>query len=525
MPALAAALKNPGGTPTEQMANNATKKLMTSITTPARIAVLFAIALMFATPLCPRLLALDDHNPVGVTGAFEGVITTGGAYNVLNHSATRQIDDIVVPGAIGKYGLKMTRYYNSRRGFGDGWTHEYGWSYDSGHQKYYYPNGTVWDRSCAEDWGLSSALGISDSPTTWNGYPAFRLADGGTIVFGSAQWTSFATKIIDPYGQETDITLGSNGLITQVTEPGGRYLHFTYDGSFLLTQVDAYDGQGNRIDYVVYHYTAIRPAGGGTIGARVNCLTSVDYSDGTHAYYAYQDDNVPDHPNQPCPCSSKIYPLLRTCQDVRYNGPMRHICYEYQDQGPHGAIIAERYSLNGSTNGPRVSRIDPPAPSPIVTDPNFDTSFTEYRGDLPIRTFTYTQLHLSRHSDDSTCPTWLPRPDNPAPQQFLTDYTDFRGNGTHLGYDTNWYVNSVRDANLHTTTYARGSPPPIGIGEVLTITHPGGSHIDYSYYDHGHYVHTVSNERQKITTYTRDPDTHLVTRIDYPSDAITPAVS
>ena len=87
---------------------------MTSIITAARIAVLFAIALIFATPLCPRLLALDDHNPVGVTGAFEGVITTGGAYNVLNHNATRQIDDIVVPGAIGKYGLKMTRYYNSR---------------------------------------------------------------------------------------------------------------------------------------------------------------------------------------------------------------------------------------------------------------------------------------------------------------------------------------------------------------------------------------------------------------------------
>ncbi len=86
---------------------------MTSITTAARIAVLFAIALMFATPLCPRLLALDDHNPVGVTGAFEGVITTGCAYNVLNHNATRQIDDIVVPGAIGKYPLKMTRYYNS----------------------------------------------------------------------------------------------------------------------------------------------------------------------------------------------------------------------------------------------------------------------------------------------------------------------------------------------------------------------------------------------------------------------------
>ena len=77
---------------------------------------------------------------------------------------------------------------------------------------------------------------------------------------------------------------------------------------------------------------------------------------------------------------------------------------------------------------------------------------------------------------------------------------------------------------MHTTSYVRGSPPPDGgIGEVLTITYPGGSHIDYTYYDHGHYVHTVSNERQKVTSYTRDPDTHLVTRIDYPQDANTPA--
>ena len=114
------------------MAINATNNSMTSITTAARIAVLFAIALMFTTPLCPRLLALDDHNPVGVTGAFEGVITTGCAYNVLSHNATRQIDDIVVPGSIGKYPLKMTRYYNSRLisawgGLGPGWSHEYLW--------------------------------------------------------------------------------------------------------------------------------------------------------------------------------------------------------------------------------------------------------------------------------------------------------------------------------------------------------------------------------------------------------------
>src|SRR5437870_6623511 len=106
-------------------------------------------ALLLAFPTLPAI-ALDDHNPIGVTGTFEGVITTGCAYNVLNHNASRQIDDIVVPGAIGKYGLKMTRYYNSRRTasyglMGPGWSHEYLWVRSSDNDKIYYANGNVWD--------------------------------------------------------------------------------------------------------------------------------------------------------------------------------------------------------------------------------------------------------------------------------------------------------------------------------------------------------------------------------------------
>src|SRR5262245_17172456 len=122
----------------------------------------FLLVLLFAS-VGPRLLVGDDHNPIGVTGAFEGVITTGCAYNVLNHNATRQIDDIVVPGDIGKYGLKMTRYYNSRStaGYGimgAGWGHEYLWFRSSNNDKFAYPNGNVWDSHCTGDWGLGGPL-------------------------------------------------------------------------------------------------------------------------------------------------------------------------------------------------------------------------------------------------------------------------------------------------------------------------------------------------------------------------------
>jgi RHS repeat-associated protein len=513
---------------------------MNSITSAGRIAISFAIVLVFAMPLCPPLLALDDHNPIGATGAFEGVITTGCAYNVLNHNATRQIDDVVVPGAIGKYGLKMTRYYNSRSEpvyglMGAGWTHGYQWSTSTYDEKISYPNGSVQDTTCTGDWGLLGPLAISDG---WDSHPSygngnFRLADGGTVVFQNHRLSS----IIDPYGQTTTLTYDVNsGRLSKVTEAGGRYLQFNYsvvNGQTMLTEVDAYDGRGNRIDYVVYHYTS--KSTGGTIVTTAMCLTSVDYSDSQHASYTYTTDNAPEHPGPPCPCSIKTLPLVSGCDDTHYAGPMRRIAYAYQDQGPHGAILNEKYwdgVAGHEANGPTVSSINPPLTSPLDSAPNFITSFTETRGDGPTRTFNYTSLHLSRHPEE-TCPTWNPTLD-PAPQQFLQSYTDFQGHTTYVGYDANWYVNSVQDANGHTTTYTRGPPPypasgPKGIGQIMQIMHTGdGTHIDYTYQPEtgvigGHYVATVSDERQKVTTYTRDATTHRVTRIDYPSDVNTPA--
>ena len=49
------------------------------------------------------------EGPVGVTGYVGDTVTTGCSYSALGHSANRVIDDIVVPGSIGKYPLKMTR--------------------------------------------------------------------------------------------------------------------------------------------------------------------------------------------------------------------------------------------------------------------------------------------------------------------------------------------------------------------------------------------------------------------------------
>src|SRR5262249_22403821 len=219
-----------------------------------------------------------------------------------------------------------------------------------------------------------------------------------------------------------------------------------------------------------------------------------------------------------------MYPLVQRCDDVRYNGAMRTIFYDYQNGGPHGAIIDETYPGVGS-----VSAIAPGAP---VGGAGSTDTFTETRGDSPSRSFNYTHIHNCQGLECGPCDNYGT---NGPDQQMLLNYTDFQGHTTYLGYDTNWYVNSVQDANGHTTTYTRDPPPPSGIGQITQIMHTGdGTHIDYTYDDEspnipGHYVHSITDERgtyvgdpAHTTTYTRDAN-HRVTRIDYPSDVNTPA--
>ena len=227
-------------------------------------------------------------------------------------------------------------------------------------------------------------------------------------------------------------------------------------------------------------------------------LTGVNYRDGTSASYEYCNDNVTEGQT-----THKMYPLLQRANDLRYNGPMRTIRYEYENGGPHGAIVNEKYP------GYLVSAISPAAGTA-------DT-FTETRGDGPTRSFTYTHMF---HCHGTECGVCSDVEANDPPQQMLTSYTDFQGRSTVIGYDSNWYINSVRDANSHTTSYTRGPGPPTGIGQITRITHPGVAHIDYTYYNEGtghvggHYINTVTDERGNVTVYIRDGN-YRVTSINY----------
>ena len=465
-------------------------------------------------PYAPELPDTGGNyeGPIGVTGIFNGNVTTACSYDPVGLSAHRAVEDIPpVPGSLGKYPLKLTRYYNSRQqyygigaiGLSPGWSHEYAWLLWGDGTRVVSPHGNVSDFYCGPPVGVSEGWDDGNQGRHFGGAGTWRLADGGKVHFAGGR----ADYIEDPYGLRTTINYDGDGLRTQVTEPGGRYLKFIYDpnvtdpdGGRLLTRVEAHGlGTTTVTDWVNYNYTLVSA---GVAGRNKMMLTRVDYSDSnpndlngnTHAHYTYRDDNVPETQT-----THKMYPVLQRCDDVRYNGPMRTIRYEYG--GAHGAINNEKCPNVGALSA--------------ITPMNGAT--TEIRGDGPTRSFTYTHMMHCHNNECGPCDDY--ENSNP-PQQMLESYTDFQGHTTQLHYNSDWYIDQVTDANTHTTYYQRGAPPGQGgIGQITRITHPGGAHIDYTYYPEpgalgGHYLQTVTDERGNVTAYNRDGN-HRVTSIDY----------
>ena len=428
----------------------------------------------------PRICAQGNiyEGPIGVTGIFNGNVATGCSYDPLTHSAHREVTDIMVPGSIGKYPLKMTRYYNSRQqyyalnaiGLGPGWAHEYSWLLYTAGEKVVSPYGNAYDFHCGAPVGVSESWndGIQGPHPTGG---TWRLSDGGKVHFSGSQ----VDYIVDPYGFRTTIEY-VNGRRWRVTEPGGRCLIFTYgpaqdrDGTQILTKVEAFDyNGGHRIDWVNYTYQEYNPVDPLPPGRQPKMmLKTVTYSDGTSATYDYTYDNVPENGT-----SHKMYPLLQRCDDVRYGGPMRTVSYDYQNDGPHGAITAEKY--------PNVGAVSSILPGEHTGAGNLPETFTETRGDGPSRSFTYTPFH---HYTETVCDDYE---NNIPPQQMLQNYTDFQGHTTWIGYDhVTWYITSVTDARgtgqgdpSYTTSYQRGPAPPQGIGQIKKITHPDTSFVKY----------------------------------------------
>ena len=446
-----------------------------------------------------------DDNPTGVAGDYNGNITTGCSYDAYTDDAKRTIDDIVVPGTIGAYPLKWTRYWNSHTDYQDHflgarWRFSYiQWAFDWARPTEY-PDGRIY--------ATNNPFGIEDTLVTpyvaGQGYPQvyMQLADGGKVVFNQKSSGSYGVaQIVDPYGQITTIVTTGTGVsqVTKITEPGGRYLQVNYNADGTVSQVGAYDGVNSQpIQTVSYHWIS------GTGGTSDPVIDTVTYSDGTTATYTYQDATFLGA--CVCPVSQRTnqhISVLATANDVRYVGPMRQIGYVYQppagQQSNETRILSENHLVNGQI-GEAVSTIN---------------GGTETRGDGATRTLAY---FVSARTIECPQCTGQENPDPMPTDGKLQSITDFMGHTMTLTYETDQgkadagFITAVADPNGHTTSYERQT----GSWGITTITHPDGSTIQQTFWqDLPYYLASRTDELGHTTTYTRD-SSYRITRKDYP---------
>jgi RHS repeat-associated protein len=463
-----------------------------------------------------RLLAqTGNDNPTGISGAFNGNITTAGSYDPYTGNATRSVTDIVVAGSVGAYPLAFTRTMNTRYtpgmavelGEAGSWRHSYQWSIDSitmqsnapnkwsvmsGFYTVNYPDGRRLFFSSA-DVGLTmrSSPGVSDrfqKPVSDGDNCYVLLPDGGKIWFtvqiqrtgdDSGPVTSTFDfqfmGIIDPYGLVTTITYPGDGSM-KITEPAGRWLKLWYTttpwmGDTVMVGLQASDGRG-----ISYNYGPYQPAGGATY----SFLANVQYRDTNGAVYAtatygYQPGNI--DPNG--------RPLISSCIDPMFGGPMWAINYTFVPEssgGVYGKLQSENYrDPTTGSNGAAVSTLS------ISGD-----SRTETRRDGPSRVFNYSGGKLG-------------------------NYTDFKGQSSSISYDSSGYVSAFTDARTNTTFTSREPR----IGALSVVTHPGdNSTASFGYTDanNPYYLSYRTDERGNTTSFTRNSN-HQVQRIDYPDGA------
>lgn len=489
------------------------------------------------------VLAQND-NPTGKAGVFNGYSTTGGiAFEPYTANATRTIVDLTVSSAIGSYPLQWSRTMNSRQtegpsyafGQGGSWQHSYGWDIDwETEQKrlfnstprpksyiVYYPDGRRVDfqrrASLPTDSLWRGPAGVTDrfQPVVGTGSCYLFLSDGGKVEFHQDgilddqlgwQFYLYPVAIIDPYGQRTSLFYGGpSGQLSQITEPAGRWLRINYaSGTSLISSVEAGYGVNTVTQSVTYTYqqfTVTHPQYP-SLTYTYTTLTGVSYSDGTSAAYTYQAANT--YPNTGPP-------LIQTCDDVRFPGPMKKIAYEFAPAGDESSG-----GIYGEFMGARKWLF----PAPYVLT-YWLGGHMETRGDGGSRTFSYGSLPLPFALFDANDPSCVPQP------YLLSAYTDFKGvvngvaNWTRFCYDVNTYLNSVTDANGNTTTFTK---TPL-TGKILTVTHPPDANgvvstrqYFYTNQDTAYYLDHVTDELGHTTVYQRD-DKRRIKIINYPDNA------
>lgn len=341
-----------------------------------------AIGFAQGTPPTP------EKNPEGNTGALKPQITTGGSYDAHSGNATRSVEDLHVPNALGVYGLDLTRHWNSLlvdhdnpyttlpTSFGSsGWSHSWEWqavyaeegpdqdaegggaegtqrwttsitiTFPDGHANKYkitrvnrgYPGYTGspgWGPpySTAEQNGFLTGGSVydslSDMAADGSEFWLYR-ADGGSVHFVGGSGGYQATEVYDPNGLKTFLAYnGPQGQLSDVTQEGGRSLHFTWSDfgvfGWVITAINTAGPCGYQA--VSYGYTTVwSPSGmGWLVLATVGYPNEPSVGQTATAYYSYDCyyDLMSGNPS--------LYPMLKSADDPHYAGAMTKIHYSYR---------------------------------------------------------------------------------------------------------------------------------------------------------------------------------------------------
>ena len=432
--------------------------------------------------------------------------------NAYTGNATRVVNDLSVASA-SEIGLNWTRYYNTRAvptpifggqaapsvfgnsgASGGTWRHSFDWNFETGTVsgvptlQVMYPTGTTnnFTQTSPNVWTSTSAVTDVITPQG-SGYVltnssnvqfAFTGYNTGSVIFYEL------TSIIDSKGLTTSLTYtsGAYGLLTKITEPGGRYLSIAYgsaatsyvgggeiDANY-VSSVTSSDGRTVNYGYTSYSYTA------GSTTFLTWVLANAAYSGGTGATYTYTALEPQSN--------SAYYGFFALSQaiDARAQG-LANIKYTYFTGSgvPYGDV---QTVVEGSSNTTvcTVSLKNGNAQTPEITFP--DGSYFLYSVNAGGLLSAVTNA-LNKTQDFS--------------------YTSGTGTWTTTTTDANGYVSSF----VRTTT-----------GHLLSQTLPTtgtettGPTRYWSYNSVG-YVISYQDLLGYTTTYTRDPTTNLVTGISY----------
>ncbi len=343
---------------------------------------LWFLGLGIGSLLAQTPAATPDENPEGNTGALKAQVTTGGSYDAHSGNATRSVNDLHLPGALGVYGLDFTRYWNSLPNDSDnpyavlpssfgvsGWSHSWEWyaqeedtsekidplddnseeifttaitiTFPDGHANRYkitrsnrgvYSGGVLipGDPRCGPPYTVPEQNGfligggvydlLRDMAPDGSQFWLYR-ADGGAVHFIGGPGIYQASEIFDPHGLRTQLDYDANGHLTTVTQDGGRSLTITwgYHQGFVVPLIDRVDTGGYAgSQTVVYQYAE-------TPGSPT--LWKVTYAEGAQAVYTYATcyGDYPCSPND----SSSSFPLLKVAYDPHFAGAMTKIRYTY----------------------------------------------------------------------------------------------------------------------------------------------------------------------------------------------------